>query len=132
MQRCQLFCHNQGIYLNEYMQEAMHYLFHDGGSCRIETSPLICSANQWTVFCIVGTYIMKDSRPLSSTYTKSLFLHVVKHSLLFCFIFFYLLIYLFIDLAFFSRMSTNIQDSRWRGRLSPYIISTTFTRFKDT
>ena len=107
MQRCQLFCHNQGIYLNEYMQEAMHYLFHDGGSCRIETSPLICSANQWTVFCIVGTYIMKDSRPLSSTYTESLFLHVVKHSLLFCFIFF-LFAYLFIYWSGF--FFTNIHE----------------------
>ena len=38
---------------------------------------------------------MKDSRHSSSTYTESLFLHVVKHNLLFCFSsFFYL--------AFFS------------------------------
>ena len=53
MHRYQLFCHNQGIYLNEYMQVAKRQLFHDGGSCRIETSPLICSADQWTDFCIV-------------------------------------------------------------------------------
>ena len=108
MHRSQLFCHNQGIYLNEY-----------GSSCQIETSPLICSANQWTGFCIIGTSVMKDSRRSSSTYTESLFLHVVKHNLLF----------------FLSGFSfTNIhdsQDSRWRGRLSPYILSTTSTRFTD-
>ena len=53
----------------------------------IETSPLICSANQWTGFCIIGTSVMKDSRRSSSTYTESLFLHVVKHNLLFLFFF---------------------------------------------
>ena len=52
----------------------------------IETSPLICSANQWTGFCIIGTSVMKDSRRSSSTYTESLFLHVVKHNLLFLFL----------------------------------------------
>ena len=95
MHRCQLFCHNQGIYLNEKYNIS-----------RIETSPLICSANQWTGFCIIGTSVMKDSRRSSSTYTESLFLHVVKHNLLF-FVFF---------LSGFS--FTNIydsQDSRWRG-----------------
>ena len=66
------------------MQAAKDKLFHDGGSCRIETSPLICSVNQWTGFCIIGTSVMKDSRSSSSTYTESLFLHVVNHKLLFC------------------------------------------------
>ena len=65
----------------------------------VETSPLICSANQWTVFCIIGTSIMKDSRRSSSTYTESLFLHVVKHNLLFLFQFFFLS-------GFFSRIFT--------------------------
>ena len=55
----------------------------------IETSPLICSANQWTVFCIIGTSIMKDSRRSSSTYTESLFLYVIKHNLLFLLLFFF-------------------------------------------
>ena len=105
MHRSQLFCHNQWIYLNEY-----------GSSCQIETSPLICSANQWTGFCIIGTSVMKDSRRSSSTYTESLFLHVVKHNLLFLFFF----------LSGFS--FTNIhdsQDSRWIERPSPSILSTT-------
>ena len=78
MHRYQLFCHNQGIYLNEY-----------GSSCQIESSPLICSAKQWTGLCIIGTSVMKDSRRSLSTHTESLFLRVVKHSLLFC-LFFYL------------------------------------------
>ena len=46
MHRCRLFCHNQGIYLEEYIQVTKHKLFHDEVHCRIETSPLICSANQ--------------------------------------------------------------------------------------
>ena len=56
-------------------------------TCRIETSPLICSANQWSGFCLIGTSVMKDSRRSSSIYTESLFLHVVKHNLLFLFYF---------------------------------------------
>ena len=32
-------------YFDEYMQVTKHELFHDGGTCRIETSPLIYSAN---------------------------------------------------------------------------------------
>ena len=71
------------------MQAAKDKLFHDGGSCRIETSPLICSVNQWTGFCIIGTSVMKDSRRSLSANTESLFLHVVKHKLFF-FVFIYL------------------------------------------
>ena len=52
-------------------------------SCRVETSPLIRSADQWNSFCVMGTSIMKGSRRSSSTYTESLFLQVVKHNLLF-------------------------------------------------
>ena len=35
-------------------------LFHDGGSYHIETSPFICSANQWTGFYMIGTSVMKE------------------------------------------------------------------------
>ena len=34
-------------------------LFHDGGSYRMETSPLICPANQWTGFYTIETSVMK-------------------------------------------------------------------------
>ena len=93
MHKCQLFCHNQGTYLNQYMkvQSTNSFIFHNGGSCRIETSPLIFSANQWTGFCMAGTSVMKYSRHSSSTYKESLFLHVVKHDLLFLFLFFFYL-----------------------------------------
>ena len=33
--------------------------FHDGGRSHIETSPLICSANQWTGFYMVTASVMK-------------------------------------------------------------------------
>ena len=36
------------------------YLFHDGGHYRIETSPLICRANQWTGFYIITASVMKE------------------------------------------------------------------------
>ena len=35
-------------------------LFHDGGPYHIETSPLICFANQWTGFYMIWTSIMKE------------------------------------------------------------------------
>ena len=35
-------------------------LFHDEGSYHIETSPLICRANQSTGFYMIGTSVMKE------------------------------------------------------------------------
>ena len=35
-------------------------LFHDGGCYHIETSPLICKANQWTGFYMIGSSVMKE------------------------------------------------------------------------
>ena len=33
---------------------------HGGGPYHVETSPLICSANQWTSFYMIGTYVVKE------------------------------------------------------------------------
>ena len=35
-------------------------LFHDGGPYHTKTSPLICSVNQWTGFCMIWTSVMKE------------------------------------------------------------------------
>ena len=35
-------------------------LFHDEGSYHIETSPLICSANQWTGFYMIWISVIKE------------------------------------------------------------------------
>ena len=35
-------------------------LFYDGGTYHKETSPLICSANKWTGFYMIGISIMKE------------------------------------------------------------------------
>ena len=35
-------------------------LFHDGGRYHIETSPLICSANQWTGFYMITAPVIKE------------------------------------------------------------------------
>ena len=92
MYRCQLFSHNQGINLNKYMQVVKDEL---GGSCRMETSRLICSVNQRSDLSTIGTSVMKTSRRSSSTYTESLFLHVVNHNLPYLFsCFFFCLVFL--------------------------------------
>ena len=42
-------------------------LFHDGGPYHIETSPLICRANQWTGFFMIGTSAMEEFKSLSTS-----------------------------------------------------------------
>ena len=42
-----------------------HQLFHDGGSYLIETSPLICSANQLTGFYMIWNSVMIESKKIS-------------------------------------------------------------------
>ena len=44
------------------------YLFHDGGPYHIETSPLICIANEWTGFYMIGTTIMKELTNFTKTF----------------------------------------------------------------
>ena len=66
---------------------------------------------------------MNDLRRSSSTYTESLFLHVVKRNLFWFFLIFFLSRFFFVNIH-------DSQDSRWK--LSPYILSTIFTRFADT
>ena len=46
------------LYWKKYLKKT--YFFHNGGPYNIETSPLICSANQWTDFYITGTWVMKE------------------------------------------------------------------------
>ena len=38
---------------------AITYLFHDGGPYHIERRSLICSANQWTSFYMIRTFVTK-------------------------------------------------------------------------
>ena len=35
-------------------------LFQEGGPHHIETSPLICRANEWTGYCMIGASVMKE------------------------------------------------------------------------
>ena len=39
-------------------------LFNDGGRYHIETSPLICSANQWTGFYVITACVMKELKQI--------------------------------------------------------------------
>ena len=43
--------------------------FHDGGRYHTETSPLICSANQWTSFYMITAPVMKGLT-VYETYSK--------------------------------------------------------------
>ena len=49
---------------------SIHYLFHDGGLYRIETSPLIGKASQLNSFYMIGTSVMKG---LNSTPNRGIF-----------------------------------------------------------
>ena len=49
------------------------WLFHDGCTCYIETSPLICTANQWTGFYMIETSVNEELMtifPLSASHGK--------------------------------------------------------------
>ena len=121
--RCQLFCHNQGIYLNEYIQVAKHLLFQNGSLSLMFPCPLLLS-KLVTGSRVMGTSIMKESRCYSSIIHRTSILTYCKASFAF-FVFFFS-----VWLSF-----TNIhvsQDSTWRERLSPYILSTDSTRFHNT
>ena len=54
-------------------------LFHDGGPYHIETSPLVCSANQCTGFCIIGTSVMKELSHLKNLRAK---IHMIRELLI--------------------------------------------------
>ena len=51
-----------GIYLisSEHLFFHIYLIFHDGGRYHIETSPLICSVNQWTDFSMITASVMKE------------------------------------------------------------------------
>ena len=50
------------VRMSNFLKIGQH--FHDGCSYHIETSPLICSANQWTDFFMIGTSAMKELKLL--------------------------------------------------------------------
>ena len=45
-----------------------HQPFHDGGCYHIETSPIICSTNQWTGFHMVRNSVRKELKFLLVSY----------------------------------------------------------------
>ena len=57
-----LYCHQNNIYINsvQFKKKPFIQLFRDGGPYHIETSPLVCKANQWTGFYIIGTSVLKE------------------------------------------------------------------------
>ena len=72
-------------------------IFHGRGLYHIETSPLICSANQWTSFYMITTSVIKElmakwrnaqrkldakNPKLSSFFTSKMFLYLFTSSLL--------------------------------------------------
>ena len=67
---------------------------------------------------------MKDSRHSSFTYTEGLFFHVVKHNLLFLFLFY--------SIWFFFHEYSRFTGQQVKGRLTPYFLSTFSTHFTNT
>ena len=59
--------------------------FHDGGFCHIETSPLICSANQWTDFYMRAASIMKELKwgKMRKNVESNIFFEVQKYYFVF-------------------------------------------------
>ena len=55
-------------------------LFHDGGCYHIETSPLICGANQWTGFYMITASIVKELKELQNCNQKFIFVTAAKIS----------------------------------------------------
>ena len=44
---------------NRFSEAFIKVAHHEGGPYHIETSPLICSANQWTGVYMIGTSLMQ-------------------------------------------------------------------------
>ena len=58
--------------------------FHDGGRYHIETSPLICRANQWTGFYMNGLVMKELTKNLNTAHAPTEFFYqnfclVIKH-----------------------------------------------------
>ena len=46
----------------------MHWLFHGRGPYHVETSPLICSSDQWNSFRMIGSSAMRELRRMLYCY----------------------------------------------------------------
>ena len=57
-----IFCCGQQLPTIAKFGQQDQKLFHNGGRYHIETSPLICFANQWAGFYTIGTSVMKELR----------------------------------------------------------------------
>ena len=49
----------------------MFNFFYDGDHYHIETSPLICRANQWTGFYMIGAATMKELKAINRKASKA-------------------------------------------------------------
>ena len=131
MPRCRLLCHNQGIYLDEYIRcdvsrdfsgiplvskitHSSVTSFNTSFNASFNTSILLCRSMDWFLY----DRDLCHERVLHPS-SESLFLNNLKCK--------------YCNLSGFS--FTNIhdsQDSKGRGKLSLYILSTTSTCFTDT
>ena len=58
------FCFLNNNIINNLASSDFSLPFHDGGRCHIETSSLICRANQWTGLYMITASVMKGLRYL--------------------------------------------------------------------
>ena len=74
--------------------------FHDGGPCHIETSLLICSANQWA-----GFYMITAFKGQTLTFQKSCFIYLNGSPLIMMKNAFYFILKAFFFLKIFKSLS---------------------------
>ena len=48
------------LFISSQLRRIENYLFRDADPCHIEASPLICRANQWTDFYMIGIPVTKE------------------------------------------------------------------------
>ena len=81
--------------------------FHDGGRYHIETSPLICSANQWTGFYMITASVMKELK-WGKNEEKCWVQHILWTSkILFCF---WIEAYIFFSNAHIRNVVSTLPD----------------------
>ena len=63
-----------------FYYQMSNQLFYHGGPYHIETSPLICRANQWTGFYMIGTFVMNELKWSCESFHQNIFVicHIVN------------------------------------------------------
>ena len=95
----------------------------------IETIPLICSANQWISFYMIGTSVTKELNKIKVIKWIKVFTWYFRITTTTTINFFF---FFFCYLGFLSGTFTNHRTAGEEGRAFIYLLTTTSNRFTDT